>query len=282
MVNDAYIENNKTKKQAWLMIPLVLLIIGMIVLFGRHHDSTLPQLNIIESSAQGMLIELPAVTTDKAVNWYPKWTPATAAARQQVLLSLSRYAADYKQLRTLLEVQPEADSTVLEQLSQRIGDALARYNLGRAIPNDNLPADLTLPDNGLLLICAEDDRELALRLLTALMPYLSGKVSVRFDSSVTAQSMRLYLLGTPYFNDQGQATFDDAAISSGVSVMKKIEQIELEGHRSEIIHDVEKLVEKYRAIFGWDVPDIDESATDSLILGEIRHALDAIELKSIT
>jgi hypothetical protein len=56
-----------------------------------------------------------------------------------------------------------------------------------------------------------------------------------------------------------------------------IELKELEGHRSEIIADVKNLVEKYRAIFDWDVPEIDQDAADKLILVEMRRALDDIE-----
>ena len=59
--------------------------------------------------------------------------------------------------------------------------------------------------------------------------------------------------------------------------MNKIEQLELDAHRSGIIADVKKLVEKYRAIFDWDVPDIDQSRADQLILMEIRKALDDME-----
>jgi hypothetical protein len=59
--------------------------------------------------------------------------------------------------------------------------------------------------------------------------------------------------------------------------MAKIEQAELEEHRDKIIADVKGLVEKYRAIFDWDVPDIDQNAADMLILNEVRKALDAIE-----
>jgi hypothetical protein len=59
--------------------------------------------------------------------------------------------------------------------------------------------------------------------------------------------------------------------------MAKIEQLELEAHRSQVIKDVKKLVEKYRAIFDWDVPDIDQGYADKLILVEIRQALDGIE-----
>jgi len=59
----------------------------------------------------------------------------------------------------------------------------------------------------------------------------------------------------------------------------KIEETELERHRDQIIADVKKLVEKYRAIFDWDVPDIDQTAADRLILAEMRKALDALEQK---
>lgn len=61
--------------------------------------------------------------------------------------------------------------------------------------------------------------------------------------------------------------------------MAKIEERELAGHRHQIIADVRKLVEKYRAIFDWDVPDIDQTIADKLILTEIRRALDALECK---
>jgi hypothetical protein len=57
----------------------------------------------------------------------------------------------------------------------------------------------------------------------------------------------------------------------------KIEEKELEGHRDQIITDVKQLVEKYRAIFDWDVPDIDQTVADKLILTEVRKALNEIE-----
>jgi hypothetical protein len=59
--------------------------------------------------------------------------------------------------------------------------------------------------------------------------------------------------------------------------MAEIEKIEMERHRDQLVADVKKLVEEYRAIFDWDIPDIDQGAADRLILGEIRHALDEIE-----
>jgi hypothetical protein len=37
------------------------------------------------------------------------------------------------------------------------------------------------------------------------------------------------------------------------------------------------LIEKYRKIFDWDVPDIDQVAADKLILSEVRRALEELE-----
>lgn len=59
--------------------------------------------------------------------------------------------------------------------------------------------------------------------------------------------------------------------------MGRIEVAELENHRHQIVTDVGKLVEKYRAIFEWDVPEVDQAAADRLILGAIRQALDRLE-----
>lgn len=63
----------------------------------------------------------------------------------------------------------------------------------------------------------------------------------------------------------------------GEKKMTRIEQIELERHRKQLTADVRDLVEKYRSIFEWDVPDIDEAVSDRLILAAIRQALDAVE-----
>lgn len=63
--------------------------------------------------------------------------------------------------------------------------------------------------------------------------------------------------------------------------MTKMEQLELAAHREQITADVKDLVEKYRSIFEWDVPDVDESASDKLIIAAIRKALDDAE-KALT
>jgi transketolase N-terminal domain/subunit len=59
--------------------------------------------------------------------------------------------------------------------------------------------------------------------------------------------------------------------------MSEMEKLELDAHRSDITSDVKKLVEKYRAIFGWDIPEIDQNAADKLILKAIQQSLNQVE-----
>ncbi len=58
--------------------------------------------------------------------------------------------------------------------------------------------------------------------------------------------------------------------------MKEMEQLELDAHRKDIATDMRGLLEKYRTIFGWDIPEIDQEGADKLILAEMHKALDDI------
>jgi hypothetical protein len=80
-----------------------------------------------------------------------------------------------------------------------------------------------------------------------------------------------------HFADFEKIAMGDRNIATRRNNMARIEQLELDAHRDQLNADVKGLVEKYRSIFEWDIPDIDERASDKLILGAIRHALDAVE-----
>ena len=58
-----------------------------------------------------------------------------------------------------------------------------------------------------------------------------------------------------------------------------MEQLELDAYRSEIVGDMSSLVEKYRRIFGLDIPEIDQHAADKLILAAMHTSLDEIAAK---
>lgn len=59
--------------------------------------------------------------------------------------------------------------------------------------------------------------------------------------------------------------------------MATMERLELDAHREQLVSDVRALVEKYRAIFEWDVPEIDQALSDQLILQALRDALDGVQ-----
>jgi hypothetical protein len=59
--------------------------------------------------------------------------------------------------------------------------------------------------------------------------------------------------------------------------MTQMEQLEMNAYRAQLAADVNGLVEKYRSIFGWDVPEVDEALSNQLILKAVRQALEDIE-----
>ena len=61
--------------------------------------------------------------------------------------------------------------------------------------------------------------------------------------------------------------------------MAIMEQLELDAHHSQLAVDVEALVERYRSIFEWDIPEIDQGRSDRLILQAIGDALVDVESK---
>lgn len=63
--------------------------------------------------------------------------------------------------------------------------------------------------------------------------------------------------------------------------MGRIEEFELDAHRAQLRSDIGRLVDKYRAIFGWDVPEVDEGLSERLIVTAMRQALDDLEQREV-
>jgi hypothetical protein len=59
--------------------------------------------------------------------------------------------------------------------------------------------------------------------------------------------------------------------------MAQIEELEMDAHRAQLAADLRRLVDKYRAIFGWDVPGVDEALSERLIIESLRRALDDLQ-----
>lgn len=63
--------------------------------------------------------------------------------------------------------------------------------------------------------------------------------------------------------------------------MPQIEKLEMDAHLAQLNSDVRDLVDKYRAIFGWDVPEVDEALSQRLIVKAIRQVLDELERQDV-
>ncbi len=55
----------------------------------------------------------------------------------------------------------------------------------------------------------------------------------------------------------------------------------MDAHRAQLNSDVRRLVDTYRAIFGWDVPEVDEALSQRLMVKAIRQALEELERQDV-
>jgi hypothetical protein len=62
--------------------------------------------------------------------------------------------------------------------------------------------------------------------------------------------------------------------------MSDVQNIEIERYHDKITEDLRKVVEKYREIMAWDVPDNDTVEADRLIFQAIHSAVAEIEKSS--
>ena len=59
--------------------------------------------------------------------------------------------------------------------------------------------------------------------------------------------------------------------------MAEIEKLEMDAQREQLVADLRLLIEKYRAIFDWDVPDVDETDARGLVMLALKSALAEVE-----
>ncbi len=59
--------------------------------------------------------------------------------------------------------------------------------------------------------------------------------------------------------------------------MSKMQEIEIERYHKRIDKDVRHLIERYREIMAWDIPENDPDEANRLIFKAVHAALDKIE-----
>ena len=59
--------------------------------------------------------------------------------------------------------------------------------------------------------------------------------------------------------------------------MSEMQEIEINRYHNRIVKDMKHLIERYREIMAWDVPENDPIEADKLIFKAVRGALNEIE-----
>ena len=59
--------------------------------------------------------------------------------------------------------------------------------------------------------------------------------------------------------------------------MSKMQEIEINRYHDRIVKDIRHLIERYREIMAWDVPENDPVEADQLIFKAVRSAIDEVE-----
>ena len=59
--------------------------------------------------------------------------------------------------------------------------------------------------------------------------------------------------------------------------MSKIQEIEIKKYHNRIVKDVNHLIERYREIMAWDIPDNDPQEADKLIFEAVKVAIKECE-----
>ncbi len=189
----------------WFSIPVV--VIGLMITYiVTKPGETFPQPKVLDANARGMLLELPVVSAGNTASWSTEWTPASEPAKQAVYSLLAELAKSSDPVPNLQVVADESQATQ-KQLATRLNNALSQFNLGQVTYETKAEEK---QQQGIVLNSAIADYKMAKKLMGALTPYLGGKVALFYDDSLSDGNMRLYFYGEPYFNEQGQATFDPA------------------------------------------------------------------------
>ncbi len=59
--------------------------------------------------------------------------------------------------------------------------------------------------------------------------------------------------------------------------MSQMQEIEIDRYHKRIVKDMKHLIERYREIMAWDIPENDPVEADKLIFKAVHEALDEIE-----
>ncbi len=200
--------NPAIKYLGWGLIPLFLVVL-LLILLGRTWGPAEPgPVVVLDRTDQVQKVRLGSLAQVERLEDH--YIAPGAQRRERVLQGLSRFRADYKQLAPRLEIYAAPGSVSRRKVATRLGEALANYGLGQAVPAGEHGVPAKTGESPIWMRVSPSDLNIAHRLLAALSPYLAGEIAIEMDAGVGTGSMSLTLLGEPRFTETGLAVFKGA------------------------------------------------------------------------
>lgn len=195
------------KKLIWIIAPTLLVVIGILWLFNST-GGKYPLPKMLDSNEKGLLLSLPVVATEHEFAWQPAWVAASDPGLQAVKEALGVLVGQ-RGAELNVTVYANTGLDTREQYAERVGKVLAEFGLGNFKLRE---PDAKQTKVGVVMKSPVSESAMAQQLLGALSPFLGGRVALMY-TELPAGEMELEFWGTPFFNSQGQATFDPNLIN---------------------------------------------------------------------
>jgi len=207
--------NTSYSNIAWFLLPVALLSGLLILLFDTSAIRT-SQPQVLGRPAPGTeLVSIRAPATTSAGDSVADYVPPDELIHRQVLEKLRLFRTEFRQMAPGVTVSAAPGSAGRNMVAKTLSKFLASAEFATGTGE---PSTTALPEQAgadLLLYTREENREIVFQFLTALSPYLNGRVLLVFDHRATLGRLYLVVAGTPRFASNGRVVFPVEAAPAG-------------------------------------------------------------------
>jgi len=194
---------------AWWLVPLAVAIGLALLCFCNADKSPAKPVVLARPSPDTELVALapPPLAAATTSDRYPDFIPPDGLLQQKVLEHLRRFQTEFRQMAPGASVSSARGSKNRELVAHTLADFFASADLAGSA---GAPTTIPLPETvaaDVLLYTRKENREIALRFLAAISPYLSGGILLVFDQRFNLDRLHLMIRGTPRFKADGSVVF---------------------------------------------------------------------------
>ena len=195
---------------AWWIVPLALFIGLLLLVFGSADEDPAPPVVLEHPSPDTELVSIGSVPVSTAASLTAHFTPPDEQLYQRTGENLRRFRTDFRQLAPAITVSAVPGSKNRDKAVAALADMLASEQLAAdpsASPVDTRTQESVEAD--LVLYTREANRDIVFRFLTAVSPYVNGRVLLVFNNDFTLDRLHLVFRREPWFTPSGAIVFPD-------------------------------------------------------------------------